>query len=110
MAGTPGCLTGWRIDELAATYAANKKIEGHLPGASEKTLVRMRLLGVDGDHEAMTVEEVEARLLHGYGVTLRHSSIRPDLPNILKQQFPARPNSWLLDRETVLQNLSQATP
>ena len=44
----------------------------------------MRLLGIDGDHEAMTVEEVEARLLHGYGVTLRYSSIRPDLPHLLK--------------------------
>ena len=44
----------------------------------------MRLLGTDGDHEAMTIEEVEARLLHGYGVTLRYSSIRPDLPHLLK--------------------------
>ena len=44
----------------------------------------MRLLGTDGDHEAMTVEEVESRLLHGYAVTLRHSSIRPDLPHLLK--------------------------
>jgi adenine deaminase len=62
-----------------------KKIEGHFPGASDKTLARMRLLGADGDHEAMTVEEVERRLLHGYAVTLRHSSIRPDLPNLLKE-------------------------
>ena len=44
----------------------------------------MKLLGADGDHESMTVEEVEARLLHGYAVTLRHSSIRPDLPHLLK--------------------------
>ena len=79
MAGDPDMVASVR-----AAKVASKKIEGHLPGASEKTLVRMRLLGVDGDHEAMTVEEVEARLLHGYGVTLRHSSIRPDLPNILK--------------------------
>ena len=55
------------------------------PGASERTLARMRLLGTDGDHEAMTIEEVEARLLHGYAVTLRHSSIRPDLPHLLKE-------------------------
>ena len=61
-----------------------KKVEGHFPGASEKTLARMRLLGSNGDHEAMTLEEVERRLLHGYAVTLRHSSIRPDLPHLLK--------------------------
>ncbi|MFC5592079.1 adenine deaminase C-terminal domain-containing protein [Sporosarcina soli] len=88
-----GELTGWprlmngdpdMFSFLQAVKAEGKKIEGHFPGASERTLARMRLLGVDGDHEAMTIEEVETRLLHGYGVTLRHSSIRPDLPDLLK--------------------------
>ncbi|HJF31305.1 MAG TPA: amidohydrolase family protein [Sporosarcina psychrophila] len=88
-----GELTGWprlmngEPDMLASVSAAKiggKKIEGHFPGASERTLARMRLLGADGDHESMTVEEVEARLLHGYEVTLRYSSIRPDLPHLLK--------------------------
>ncbi|NYF26237.1 adenine deaminase C-terminal domain-containing protein [Sporosarcina sp. JAI121] len=88
-----GELTGWprlmggesdMFTSVSAAKAGGKKIEGHFPGASERTLARMRLLGTDGDHEAMTVEEVEARLLHGYGVTLRHSSIRPDLPHLLK--------------------------
>ncbi|MBE1556625.1 adenine deaminase C-terminal domain-containing protein [Sporosarcina limicola] len=88
-----GELTGWprllggdpnMLASLTAAKLAGKKIEGHFPGASERTLARMRLLGTDGDHEAMTIEEVETRLLHGYGVTLRHSSIRPDLPQLLK--------------------------
>ncbi|WP_203248531.1 adenine deaminase C-terminal domain-containing protein [Sporosarcina beigongshangi] len=88
-----GELTGWprlmagdpnMFASVKAVKEAGKKIEGHFPGASERTLTRMKLLGADGDHEAMTVEEVEARLLHGYGVTLRHSSIRPDLPHLLK--------------------------
>lgn len=88
-----GELTGWprllagdpHIDaSVRAAKLAGKKIEGHYPGASERTLARMKLLGTDGDHEAMTVEDVEARLLHGYAVTLRHSSIRPDLPHLLK--------------------------
>jgi len=69
---------------VSAARRAGMKIEGHYPGASERTLARMKLLGTDGDHEAMTVEEVETRLLHGYAVTLRHSSIRPDLPHLLK--------------------------
>ncbi|MET3575572.1 adenine deaminase C-terminal domain-containing protein [Bhargavaea ullalensis] len=60
------------------------KVEGHFPGASARTLARLKLLGADGDHEAMTIEEVENRLLHGYAVTLRYSSIRPDLPDLLK--------------------------
>ncbi|BAQ08807.1 adenine deaminase [Bacillus sp. OxB-1] len=88
-----GELTAWprlvkgdpdMFASLTTAKAAGIKIEGHFPGASDKTLARMKLLGADGDHEAMTVEEVEARLLHGYGVTLRHSSIRPDLPDLLK--------------------------
>lgn len=88
-----GELTGWprlmageptMLASVSAAKMGGKKIEGHYPGASERTLARMRLLGTDGDHEAMTVEEVEARLLHGYGVTLRYSSIRPDLPHLLK--------------------------
>lgn len=88
-----GELTGWpRLlhgDDLMlywiqATKMKGKKIEGHFPGASEKTITRMKLFGVDGDHEAMTVEEVERRILHGYAVTLRYSSIRPDLPELLK--------------------------
>lgn len=88
-----GELTGWpRLlygdDQMLYWIQLSKKngikIEGHFPGASEKTLVRMKLLGADGDHEAMTAEEVEKRILHGYGVTLRYSSIRPDLPNLLK--------------------------
>ncbi|SOB98941.1 adenine deaminase [Ureibacillus xyleni] len=87
-----GELTGWpriiRGDDLMlywiqASKLKGKKVEGHFPGASEKTLARMKLFGADGDHEAMTVEEVENRILHGFAVTLRHSSIRPDLPQLL---------------------------
>ncbi|HWL11489.1 MAG TPA: adenine deaminase C-terminal domain-containing protein [Ureibacillus sp.] len=88
-----GELTGWprlvRGDDLMlnwiqATKLKGKKVEGHFPGASEKTIARMKLFGADSDHEAMTVEEVERRILHGMDVTLRHSSIRPDLPQLLK--------------------------
>ncbi|MGN7478304.1 adenine deaminase C-terminal domain-containing protein [Solibacillus silvestris] len=88
-----GELTAWprlmRGDDqmlywIQAAKHKGKKIEGHLPGASEKTLAKMRLFGVDGDHESMTIEDIEARLLHGYAVTLRYSSIRPDLPHLLK--------------------------
>lgn len=88
-----GELTGWprlmngdpdMTASVIAAKQAGKKIEGHFPGASERTLARMKLLGADGDHEAMTADEVEARLLQGYAVTLRHSSIRPDLPQLLK--------------------------
>lgn len=62
-----------------------KPVEGHLPGASEKTLTKMKLLGVSSDHEAMTGEEVLRRLRLGYSAALRYSVIRPDLPILIEE-------------------------
>jgi adenine deaminase len=87
-----GELTGWpklldgddmMLHWIQEAKRMRKKIEGHFPGASEKTLAKMMLLGADSDHEAMTGEEVYSRLMQGYMVSLRYSSIRPDLPDIL---------------------------
>jgi adenine deaminase len=87
-----GELTGWpklldgddmMLHWMQETKRLHKKIEGHFPGASEKTLAKLMLLGADSDHEAMTGEEVYNRLMQGYMVSLRYSSIRPDLPNLL---------------------------
>lgn len=62
-----------------------KPIEGHLPGASEKTITMMELLGVTSDHEAMTGEEAFMRAKLGLMTTLRYSSIRPDAKKLLKE-------------------------
>ncbi|ALC92506.1 adenosine deaminase [Bacillus sp. FJAT-18017] len=89
-----GELTGWpkllagddmMLHWIQEAKRMRKQIEGHFPGASEKTLAKMMLLGADCDHEAMTGEEVYERLLQGYTVSLRHSSIRPDLPKLLDE-------------------------
>lgn len=89
-----GELTSWPkvlagdneiLDWMQMTNGLGKPIEGHFPGASEKTLTQMALLGVTADHESMTGEEVERRLNLGYSAVLRYSSIRPDLPNILDE-------------------------
>ncbi|WP_096200335.1 adenine deaminase C-terminal domain-containing protein [Bacillus sp. FJAT-45350] len=63
----------------------HKKVEGHFPGASERTLAKFMLFGIDCDHEAMTGQEALTRLMQGYTVSLRHSSIRPDLEILLKE-------------------------
>ncbi|MFD2629548.1 adenine deaminase C-terminal domain-containing protein [Oceanobacillus kapialis] len=70
---------------IQETKRQGKPVEGHLPGASEKTLTKMKLLGVNADHESMTGEEVMRRLQLGYQVGLRYSSIRPDLPKLLEE-------------------------
>jgi adenine deaminase len=89
-----GELTGWpklldgddmMLHWIQEAKRMRKKIEGHFPGASEKTLAKMMLLGADCDHEAMTGNEVLNRLMQGYMVSLRYSSIRPDLPKLLDE-------------------------
>lgn len=61
-----------------------KRMEGHAPGSSYRTLSQLAAAGVTGDHESISVEEIWNRLELGYMVTLRHSSIRPDLPVLMK--------------------------
>ncbi|MGG0720117.1 adenine deaminase C-terminal domain-containing protein [Robertmurraya massiliosenegalensis] len=89
-----GELTGWpklldgddlMLHWIQETKRMRKKIEGHFPGASEKTLAKMTLFGADCDHEAISGKEVYDRLMQGYMVSLRHSSIRPDLPVLLDE-------------------------
>jgi len=65
--------------------ARRKPVEGHFPGASEKTLTKMQLLGIHSDHEAMNGADVIKRISQGYHASLRYSSIRPDLPLILEE-------------------------
>lgn len=70
---------------IQETKRLGKPVEGHFPGASETTLTKMKLFGIDADHESMTGEEVLKRLELGYHVGLRHSSIRPDLPKLITE-------------------------
>lgn len=89
-----GELTGWPkmiggddlfLHWIHETKKVGKRVEGHFPGASLNTLTKMKLFGADSDHEAINGQEVYNRLLCGYTVPLRHSSIRPDLPQLLKE-------------------------
>ncbi|WML42756.1 adenine deaminase C-terminal domain-containing protein [Neobacillus sp. PS3-40] len=89
-----GELTGWpkllagddmMLHWIQEAKRMRKQIEGHFPGASEKTLAKMMLFGADCDHESMTGEEIYNRLMQGYMVSLRYSSIRPDLPYLLDE-------------------------
>ncbi|WP_026673840.1 adenine deaminase C-terminal domain-containing protein [Alkalihalobacterium bogoriense] len=72
---------------MQETKRIGKPIEGHLPGASERTLAQMAILGVNCDHEAMTGKEAVMRLDMGYTTSLRYSSIRPDLPKIIEEML-----------------------
>ncbi|MGR5901286.1 adenine deaminase C-terminal domain-containing protein [Bacillus cereus] len=89
-----GELTAWpkllhgddeMLTWMQETKRLQKKVEGHFRGASETTLAKLKLLGTDCDHEAMTGQEAFTRLMQGYTVSLRNSSIRPDLEVLLKE-------------------------
>jgi adenine deaminase len=89
-----GELTGWpklldgddmMLHWIQEAKRMRKQIEGHFPGASEKTLAKMMLFGADSDHESMNGKDIYNRLMQGYTVSLRYSSIRPDLPFLLDE-------------------------
>ncbi|MGP4080072.1 adenine deaminase C-terminal domain-containing protein [Pseudalkalibacillus sp. R45] len=91
-----GELTNWpqvlkgddkTLHWMQETKRRGLKIESHLPGASERTLAKLAVLGADCDHEAMTGEEAVLRMSLGYTTSLRYSSIRPDLPDILEEMI-----------------------
>jgi adenine deaminase len=77
-------LTRWM---LMTKQNYNKRIEGHLPGASLETLNALTAAGVSADHEALSGQDVLNRLRMGLYASLRYSSIRPDLPQIIKELF-----------------------
>jgi len=70
-------------EKMAAAAADGKRVEGHTAGASFERLVGLRRAGFTSCHEAVTAREVDDRLRAGLRVMLRHSSIRPDLPQLL---------------------------
>lgn len=87
-----GELTDWRgvLEEdetilygLKRVRDRGKRMEGHHPGASVDTLNIAAAAGVTACHESITAEEVLHRLRLGFYATLRHSSIRPDLPELV---------------------------
>ncbi len=78
-AGEPALLSGIRLAK-----ALGKIVDGHTGGASESRLQPVAAAGIDADHEAITKGEVLNRLRLGIWTMLRNSSLRPDLPELLR--------------------------
>ncbi|HET7478234.1 MAG TPA: amidohydrolase family protein, partial [Rubrobacteraceae bacterium] len=78
-AGDPHLISGIR-----AAKALGKVVDGHTGGASEARLQPVAAAGIDADHEAITRQEVLNRLRLGIWTMLRNSSLRPDLPELLR--------------------------
>jgi adenine deaminase len=78
-AGDPALISGIR-----AAKSLGKIVDGHTGGASESRLQPVAAAGIDADHEAITRKEVLNRLRLGIWTMLRNSSLRPDLPELLR--------------------------
>ncbi len=78
-AGDPDLISGIRLAK-----ALGKIVDGHTGGASESRLQPVAAAGIDADHEAITKKEVLNRLRLGIWTMLRNSSLRPDLPELLR--------------------------
>lgn len=98
-----GELTFWKeaidgdpamITRMWEARLAGKRIETHNPGASVETLNAVAAAGATGCHESINAEEVLRRLRLGYYATLRHSSIRPDLGELIKGLLDSGCRYW----------------
>ena len=72
------------ISSIRKAKSLGKIVDGHTGGASESRLQPVAAAGIDADHEAITKEEVLNRLRLGIWTMLRNSSLRPDLPELLR--------------------------
>ncbi|ADU51463.1 Adenine deaminase [Thermaerobacter marianensis DSM 12885] len=68
---------------LAAGLRLGLPVDGHAPGASARTLAALAAAGVGDCHESIRPEEVLDRVRAGLFAILRHSSLRPDLPELI---------------------------
>jgi adenine deaminase len=98
-----GELTDWKAwldgdeqmkEAALAAKQMRRRLEGHSAGASWETLNALTAAGVTADHEAIHAEEALRRLRLGIWTTLRHSSLRPDLPDLLPGLIKSGIKNW----------------
>jgi adenine deaminase len=81
--------------QLAALRERGLRIDGHTAGARDAYVQALTVCGISACHEAIDVDQALSRLRSGLYVILRHSSLRPDLPQWIR---------WLTSTESL--NLS----
>ena len=84
------------LDKIMVAKEANKFINGHGPGISDKELNAYSAAGIVGDHECSTVEEMKDRLERGMYILLRQGSACHNLRPLLKGLTPMNSRRCLL--------------
>ncbi|HUD99265.1 MAG TPA: amidohydrolase family protein [Bryobacteraceae bacterium] len=72
------------LEGIAHARALGKRADGHTAGASYEKLNAIAAAGISACHEAITAREVMDRLRVGLWTMLRHSSLRPDMPELAR--------------------------
>ncbi|HTT66261.1 MAG TPA: adenine deaminase C-terminal domain-containing protein [Bryobacteraceae bacterium] len=72
------------LESIAHVRALGKRADGHTAGASYEKLNAVAAAGISACHEAITAGEVMDRLRLGLWTILRHSSLRPDMPELAR--------------------------
>ncbi|MDF9409874.1 amidohydrolase family protein [Pelotomaculum isophthalicicum JI] len=72
------------LEKIILASANHKGFEGHTAGCSYDHLNVIAAAGAESCHESITAEDVAQRLRLGFWTMLRHSSLRPDLPELLR--------------------------
>lgn len=72
------------LDTIEHVKELKKIVDGHAAGCSYEKLNSLAASGVSSCHEAITAKEALDRLRLGLWTLLRNSSLRPDLPEVIK--------------------------
>lgn len=72
------------LETLDYVKQLKKIVDGHAAGCSYDKLNSLAAAGLNSCHEAITAKEASDRLRLGLWTLLRNSSLRPDLPEIIK--------------------------
>jgi adenine deaminase len=72
------------LDTVEYVKKLKKVADGHAAGCSYDKLNVLAAAGVSSCHEAITAKEAFDRLRLGFWTLLRNSSLRPDLPEVIK--------------------------
>lgn len=72
------------LDTIEHVKKLRKVVDGHAAGCSYEKFNTIAAAGVSSCHEAITAKEALDRLRLGLWTLLRNSSLRPDLPEVIK--------------------------
>ena len=84
------------LDKILLANNLGKLIDGHVPLVTGKDLNAYMSVGIVGDHECRTLDEMHERIAKGMYVLIREGSACHDLKNLIRGVTPANSRRVLL--------------